>query len=91
MVHVDPAAITAVVTALVAAEVTFKQILVDNLATPLFDASDVVIPVGVLLFLIHHMLRHGGEGARTVIAEGLLAGGGSMAMLHVVKNLAKIG
>ena len=69
------------------AAVNLKDPIKQELAAPMFDAGRVLVPAGIIYFVVHHMFRHGGEGARTIIAEGALAGGGAMAMLEVVRRL----
>lgn len=87
--HLEPAIIHGASQALgsLLAAVDLKDPIKQELGTPLFDAGRVLVPAGIIYFVVHHMFRHGGEGARTIIAEGALAGGGAMAMLEVVRKL----
>jgi hypothetical protein len=89
LMHLEPASLHAAVTAVHAflGAVDLKDPIKQELGTPLFDAGRVLVPAGIIYFIVNHMFRHGGEGARTIIAEGALAGGGAMAMLEVVRKL----
>ncbi|MHB8507648.1 MAG: hypothetical protein ACYDGR_03240 [Candidatus Dormibacteria bacterium] len=89
MLHLDPAVVTAAIHSVgaIRAAVDIATPIKTELASPLFDAGRVLVPAGVIYFVVNHMFRHGGEGARTIIAEGALAGGGAMAMLEVVRHL----
>jgi hypothetical protein len=89
MLHVELMAISTVANSLscVIGAIDLAGPIKTELAKPLADAGQVLIPAGAMTFVIHHMFRHGGDGLRTIVAEGTLAGGGALALLAVVRHL----
>jgi hypothetical protein len=63
------------------------QGVLTNVATPLLDAAEVLIPAGVALSGVHKLLTHQESGAGFLV-EMLIKGGGAFLLIVMIKAIA---